>query len=53
MPKAYERVRDSYIKSGESIDDAKKWAAMWWNRKHPDNPNPWNKEKKMMRKSRR
>ena len=53
MPKAYEQVRDSYRKRGASIDDAKKWAAMWWNSHHPNNPNPWLKEEGVKKRRKR
>jgi hypothetical protein len=49
MPVAYERVRDSLIKQGKSRKMAKKIAAMWWNKHHPDNANPWLREKKKKR----
>lgn len=46
MPAAYEAVRDAMIKKGMKPKDAKRRAAMWWNSTHPDDPNPWNREKK-------
>lgn len=45
MPKAYERVRDAYLRNGASLEQAKKLAAMWWNAHHKIK-NPWTKEKK-------
>lgn len=50
MPKAYEEVRDSYVRRGYSRSRAKELAARWWNRTHPNNPNPWNREKKRPKK---
>jgi hypothetical protein len=41
MPKMYEDIRDSYVKSGKSYDEAQKLAAMTYNarrREHPDMP---------------
>lgn len=46
MPKQYEDIRDSYRKRGKSLKTAKKLAAMTWNKLHPNNPNPWAKERK-------
>jgi hypothetical protein len=31
MPKQYEEIRDSYIKSGKPVEEAKKLAAMTYN----------------------
>ena len=45
MPKQYEAIRDSLIKSGKSEKDAKSEAAAIWNKQHPDDTNPWNREK--------
>ena len=44
MPKQYEAIRDSYLKRGKSLKEAKKLAAMTWNKDHPNNPNPWSRE---------
>lgn len=44
MPKEYEAMRDDLIKRGKGVKEAKKIAAMTWNKRHPDNPNPWTKE---------
>lgn len=44
MPKEYEKIRDSLRKRGKSLKKAKEIAARTWNKRHPDNPNPWAKE---------
>lgn len=46
MPKQYEDIRDSYVKRGKSLKEAKRLAAMTWNKLHPSNPNPWSHEAK-------
>jgi len=38
MPKAYERMRDSFIRKGMSTKAAKAKAARIYNAKHPDRP---------------
>ena len=43
MPKQYEEIRDSYERRGKSAHEAKRLAAMTYNKLHPDNPNPWAK----------
>lgn len=50
MPKLYEQVRDFYIKKGLSTKKAKQRAAMWWNKTHPSNTNPWVGEKTRKRR---
>jgi hypothetical protein len=30
----------------ELLKESKKRAAMWWNKSHPKDANPWNREKK-------
>ncbi len=51
MPKQYEAERDALIKAGKSEKAAKAEAAATWNKQHPDNTNPWLREKKSRRKS--
>lgn len=46
MPDAYEAMRDALIKKGYSSKKAKTFAAKTWNKNHPDDTNPWNREKK-------
>lgn len=43
MPEQYERVRDSYVKRGVPLREAKRRAAMWWNKTHREK-NPWLRE---------
>lgn len=38
MPKQYEHIRDSYIRRGKSVKEAKKLAAMTYNARHPGHP---------------
>ena len=38
MPRAYEAMRDKFIKEGLSSSDAKTKAARIYNAKHPKNP---------------
>jgi hypothetical protein len=44
MPKEYEAMRDRLISQGMSVKNAKEEAARTWNKRHPDNPNPWRNE---------
>lgn len=53
MPKEYTQIRDSIVKRGKPLWTAKRIAAALWNKRHPDNPNPWNKEKKRNRRKKR
>lgn len=46
MPKQYEDIRDSYVKKGVPLKEAKSIAAATWNKNHPEDTNPWNREKK-------
>lgn len=50
MPKEYEAIRDSLVSRGESLKEAKRIAAMTYNKRHPKNPNPWTREKRKFRK---
>ena len=43
----YEAIRDSYLKRGKSLKRSKQLGAMTWNKEHPDDPNPWLREKKL------
>lgn len=38
MPAQYEKIRDSYIKAGKPVAEAKKLAAMTYNSRHPGDP---------------
>lgn len=38
MPKQYEEIRDSYVRRGKSLKEAKKLAAMTYNARHPGHP---------------
>ena len=38
MPKQYEAIRDSLVKKGYSLPEAKKHAAMIYNAKHKKHP---------------
>lgn len=38
MPKQYEDIRDSYLKRGKSLKEAKRLAAMTYNARHPGHP---------------
>jgi len=38
MPKGYEKIRDSYVKKGIGLKEAKTIAAKIWNSKHKKNP---------------
>lgn len=38
MPKMYEDIRDSYVKSGKSYDEAQKLAAMTYNARRKEHP---------------
>jgi hypothetical protein len=51
MPKEYEAVRDSLKRRGKPSKLAKRIAAALWNKRHPDDTNPWNREKKRRKKS--
>lgn len=53
MPREYEAIRDRLIKSGLPVARAKGEAARIWNRRHPDDPNPWNREKKRRRRKKK
>lgn len=44
MPKQYEDIRDSYVKKGVPLAKAKTIAAKTWNKNHPNDTNPWNRE---------
>ena len=46
MPKEYEKIRDSLERRGKSAKVAKRIAAATWNKRHPENPNPWGHEHK-------
>lgn len=46
MPKQYESIRDDLVRKGMSLKKAKAIAAATWNKRHPDDPNPWLREKK-------
>lgn len=46
MPEVYEKERDALVKRGYSLKRAKSIAAATWNKRNPDNPNPWTREKK-------
>lgn len=50
MPKEYEEIRDSYIHKGKSVKEAKKLAAMTYNKRHPGHANPWEHETKDMQR---
>ena len=52
VPDEYEHIRDSLIKRGYGAKKAKQIAAATWNKRHPNRPNPWTKEKKKRRKKR-
>jgi hypothetical protein len=52
MPKQYEDIRDSYVKKGVPLARAKTIAAKTWNKNHPDDTNPWNREKSSIKKRR-
>jgi len=51
MPKEYEAIRDSLIRAGKTVDEAQRIAAATWNKRHPNNTNPWLKEEKKGGKS--
>jgi hypothetical protein len=51
MPRQYEAMRDALIKSGKSEKDAKSEAAATWNKRHPNDTNPWNREGKPRKKN--
>ena len=53
MPAEYERTRDAIKRKGTPIMKAKEIAAKLWNARHPDNPNPWAKEKKRKRRKKK
>lgn len=46
MPKEYEAMRNSLLSRGKSSQEAKRIAAATYNKRHPDNANPWAHEKK-------
>ena len=46
MPAEYKRKRDWYLRKGYPLKEAKRKAAISWNLAHPNNPNPWAREKK-------
>ena len=48
MPKAYEEIRDSYLKRGKSEKEAKKLAAMTYNSRHPGHPMKPHKKKRIV-----
>lgn len=50
MPKEFLKVKASLKRQGKSDKLAKRIAAALWNKRHPDNPNPWSKEKKHKRR---
>ena len=41
-----DHIEKSKKRRGYSSKEAKKVAAMTWNKRHPSRPNPWNKERK-------
>lgn len=45
MPKEYEAIRDSLRRRGKSMKEAKRIAAMTYNKRHPGHANPWAHEK--------
>jgi hypothetical protein len=40
-PKEYEAIRDSLVGRGKSLKEAKRIAAMTWNKRHKGDTNPW------------
>lgn len=50
MPAQYEKIRDSYLKRGKSLKEAKRIAAATYNHLHPGHANPWAHEAKDMKK---
>ena len=53
MPKQYQDIKASYLKRGKSLKQAKKLAAMTYNSLHPNNANPWLREKVVKAKRQR
>ena len=54
MPAQYEHIRDSEyrrlrkkgLKHKSALKKAKEIAARTWNKRHPEDPNPWSREAK-------
>jgi len=46
MPKEYLKNRAKYLRRGYSLRESKRRAAIEWNIAHPNNPNPWTRERK-------
>ncbi len=48
MPVQYEKIRDSYLKRGKSMKEAKKLAAMTYNSRHPGHAMKPHRKKRTM-----
>jgi hypothetical protein len=46
MPKQYEEIRDSYVRRGKSLKEAKSIAAATYNKQHPGHPMKPHKKRK-------
>lgn len=46
MPKQYEEIRDSYVRRGKSLKEAKSIAAATYNKQHPGHPLKPHRKKK-------